>query len=314
MFIISVTTGGFIATCVTHFSPASLNVTPRPLKKLYTCWNQENKLLNEKESNVKINKKDLVDSSFVKSDNKVDEEILKEEKLPEISESTKNVIDNLSISGGDFAGVFENLKSGLSAPLSGMGTAFSSSLFGLAGSLVLGFLDLQASQSQNRFYNDLEEWLSSYTRLSSGSGIGEGDQSVPAYVQALLEQTADSLENLQRTISRSEESRGSAQNTLMALVDKLSILTDQMKAEQGLMVKLAENQMEIRPVLQSLTNHLENQESGLDEASRGHLRNLDNYVVRLLAELSEGRNQTVAELRSEIKLLARTIAAMADGR
>ena len=223
-------------------------------------------------------------------------------------------IGSLSLAAGDFGSVFSDLKLGLQSPLNGMAIAFSSSLFGLSGSLVLGFLELQASQAQNRFYNDLEEWLSSYTRLSSGSGIGEGDQSVPAYVQALLEQTADSLENLQRTISRSEESRGSAQNTLMALVDKLSILTDQMKAEQGLMVKLAENQMEIRPVLQNLNNHLESLESGLDEASRGHLRNLDNYVVRLLAELSEGRNQTVAELRSEIKLLARTIAAMADGR
>ncbi len=223
-------------------------------------------------------------------------------------------IGSLSLAAGDFGSVFSDLKQGLQSPLNGMAIAFSSSLFGLSGSLVLGFLELQASQAQNRFYNDLEEWLSSYTRLSSGSGIGEGDQSVPAYVQALLEQTADSLENLQRTISRSEESRGSAQNTLMALVDKLSILTDQMKAEQGLMVKLAENQMEIRPVLQNLNNHLESLESGLDEASRGHLRNLDNYVVRLLAELSEGRNQTVAELRSEIKLLARTIAAMADGR
>jgi hypothetical protein len=129
-----------------------------------------------------------------------------------------------------------------------------------------------------------------------------------------LEQTADSLENLQRTISRSEEGRGSAQNTMMALVDKLSILTDQMKAEQGLMVKLAENQMEIRPVLQNLNNYLETQQGGLDEASKGHLRNLDNYVVRLLEELSAGRDQTVAELRSEIKLLARTIAAMADRR
>jgi len=223
-------------------------------------------------------------------------------------------IGSLSLAVGDFGSVFSDLKQGLQSPLNGMAIAFSSSLFGLSGSLVLGFLELQASQAQNRFYNDLEEWLSSYTRLSSGSGIGEGDQSVPAYVQALLEQTADSLENLQRTIYRSEESRGSAQNTLMALVDKLSVLTDQMKAEQGLMVKLAENQMEIRPVLQNLNNHLESLESGLDEASRGHLRNLDNYVVRLLAELSEGRDQTVAELRSEIKLLARTIAAMADGR
>ena len=63
-----------------------------------------------------------------------------------------------------------------------------------------------------------------------------------------------------------------------------------------------------------MNNHLENQQMGMDEVSRGHLRNLDNYVVRLLEELSEGRNQIVAELRSEIKLLARTIAAMADDR
>ena len=223
-------------------------------------------------------------------------------------------IGSLSLAAGDFASIFSDLKQGLQSPLNGMAIAFSSSLFGLAGSLVLGFLELQASQAQNRFYNDLEEWLSSYTRLSSGGGLGEGDQSVPAYVQALLEQTADSLENLQRTISRSEEGRGSAQNTMMALVDKLSVLTDQMKAEQGLMVKLAENQMEIRPVLQNLNNYLETQQVGLDEASKGHLRNLDNYVVRLLEELSAGRDQTVAELRSEIKLLARTIAAMADRR
>jgi len=223
-------------------------------------------------------------------------------------------IGSLSVAAGDFGTIFSDLKDGLQSPLNGMSIAFSSSLFGLAGSLVLGFLELQASQAQNRFYNDLEEWLSSYTRLSSGSSLSEGDQSVPAYVQALLEQTADSLENLQRTISRSEDSRGSAQNTMMALVDKLSILTDQMKAEQGLMVKLAENQMEIRPVLQNLSNHLEGQEFGLDEASRTHLRNLDVYVMRLLEEMNEGRNQTVAELRSEIKLLARTIAAMADER
>ena len=93
-------------------------------------------------------------------------------------------------------------------PLSGMGTAFSSSLFGLSGSLVLGFLELQAGQANNRFFQDLEEWLSGVTRLGGGGPIGEGgDQSVPAYIQALLEQTADSLENLQRTLARGEEGR-----------------------------------------------------------------------------------------------------------
>ena len=74
--------------------------------------------------------------------------------------SVGDVIRNLSISGNDIALVFNDLKAGLEAPLDGMGTAFSSSLFGLAGSLILGFLDLQAGQAQNAFYNDLEEWLS----------------------------------------------------------------------------------------------------------------------------------------------------------
>ncbi len=86
-----------------------------------------------------------------------------------------------------------------------MGTAFSSSLFGLGGSLVLGFLDLQAAQAQNRFFNDMEDWLSRSTRLSSGALSVDGEQSVPAYLQALLEQTAESLEPLQRTLARGEE-------------------------------------------------------------------------------------------------------------
>ena len=142
------------------------------------------------------------------------------------------------------------MKQGLDAPLSGMGTAFSTSLIGLSGSLVLGFLDLQAVQAQNVFYNDLEDWLSAQTRISAGTGVGEsGDQSVPAYIQALLEQTADSLDNLQRVIARGEESRIASNNNLRALTERLSTLADQMKTEQSLMLKLAENQMEMEPIL-----------------------------------------------------------------
>ena len=218
-------------------------------------------------------------------------------------------IGGLSVESGDFANLFDTLQKGLRAPLTGMGTAFSSSLFGLSGSLVLGFLDLQASQAQNRFYNDLEEWLASYTRLSSG-GIGDGEQSVPAYVQALLEQSADTLDELQRTMARGEDSRASANATLLALAEKLAMLTDQMRAEQNLLAKLAEGQIEMKPVLQRLAVAAESDHGGLDEASRNHLRNLDVYVMRLLEETSEGRNQVVHELRSEIKLLARTIAAL----
>jgi hypothetical protein len=102
-------------------------------------------------------------------------------------------IADLSGSSADPAALFGQLQRGLERPLSGMGTAFSSSLFGLAGSLVLGFLELQAGQAHNRFLNELEEWLSGVTRLSSMGSVGDGEQSVPAFIQALLEKTADSL-------------------------------------------------------------------------------------------------------------------------
>lgn len=80
------------------------------------------------------------------------------------------VIGGLTVGSKDFAAVFGELKAGLQQPLSGMGTAFSSSLFGLGGSLVLGFLDIQASHAQNRFFNGLEEWLSGVTQLIDEPG------------------------------------------------------------------------------------------------------------------------------------------------
>ena len=228
--------------------------------------------------------------------------------LLETVNSVGTTVKGLSASEGDFQALFANLQAGLAAPLSGMGTAFSSSLFGLAGSLVLGFLELQAGQAQNRFYNDLEEWLSSLTRLSSGA-LAEGDQSVPDYVSALLEQTADSLSNLQRTLSSGEESRVTANATLLALADKLATLTDQMRAEQDLLVKLVETQTEVKPVLERLTEATDKMaDGGLDEASRTHLRNIDVYTARLLEESAQGRSELVDGIRSELKVLARTVA------
>ena len=232
--------------------------------------------------------------------------------LLETVASIRDVIGGLSIGSGNMAKVFSDLKSGLTAPLAGMGTAFSSSLFGLGGSLALGFLDLQASQAQHRFYNDLEDWLSSLTRLSSGALSLDGDQSVPAYVQALLEQSAESLENLQRTLARGEESRISANSNLMALVDKLGTLTDHMQIEQSLMKKLAEGHMEMKPILARLAEATAPGAANLDEATRAHIRNLDVYMARLLEDLSAGREETIQQVRSEIKLLARTIAAVAE--
>lgn len=231
--------------------------------------------------------------------------------LLETVRSVGGVIGGLNVGGSDLAGAFANLKSGLESPLAGMSTAFSSSLFGLAGSLVLGFLDLQAGQAQNRFYNDLEEWLSTYTRLSGG-GLGDGgDAPVPVYIQALLEQTADSLENLQRILARGEESRIGANSTLTALTDRLGLLGDQMKAGQMLMLRLAENQLELKPALARLGDIAEGA-VGHDDALRGHLRNIEAYTARLIEDLAQGRAQSVQELRGEIRILARTIAALAE--
>jgi hypothetical protein len=214
--------------------------------------------------------------------------------LLETVRSVGGVIGALDVTASDVARAFADLKAGLESPLHGMATAFSSSLFGLAGSLVLGFLDLQAGQAQNRFYNDLEEWLSTHTRLSSGSLAEAGEGSVPAYLQALLEQTADSLESLQRLLTRSEENRIASNTTLASLAERLGTIGEHMNAGQGQMIRFAESSL------------------GQNEAVRTHLRAIEGYMARLNEELAEGRAQSVAELRNEIRLLARTIAALAD--
>src|SRR5215813_1423324 len=99
--------------------------------------------------------------------------------------SVGGAIDSIDTNAADNVTMFSDLKAGLAAPLKGMGTAFSSSLLGLAGSLVLGFLELQASHAHNRFYNELEEWLSGITELTPGTVAG--DQASRQLYGALLD-------------------------------------------------------------------------------------------------------------------------------
>lgn len=213
--------------------------------------------------------------------------------------------------GEDLPAVFAALQKGLGAPLVGMGTAFSSSLFGLAGSLVLGFLELQSTQAQHRFFQDVEDWLSGQARLSgSGGGLETGDQSIPAYVQALLEQTAENLDALRHTVETAEDGRRLASANLTALAERLGALTDQMQADQQVMLRLAEGQSEMRQVLTRLGEARRG--DGFDDSAKAHLRNIDLHLGRLVDEGAMGRSQAVQEIRNEIKILTRTIAAMAD--
>jgi hypothetical protein len=230
--------------------------------------------------------------------------------LLETTSAVSDVIASLNTST-DTGTLFNDLQKNLKAPLAGMGTAFGTSLFGLAGSLVLGFIDLQSNAAQNRFYNELEEWLSGVTRVGSGGPIGDGEQPVPAYIQALLEQTADNLENFQRTVQRSEESRASGNVALTTLGERLSQLTETMRAEQSLMLRIAEAQVDMKPALLRFADAA-TRSGGGDEQLRTSLKSIETILGRLLDETAAGRTQLTQDIRNEFRLLARTIAALAE--
>ena len=233
--------------------------------------------------------------------------------LLETINAVANVISDLSLTNNDMVGMFDELKVGLAAPLSGMGTAFSSSLFGLAGSLVLGFIDLQATQAQNSFYNDMEEWLSGLTRLSSTEAptmqLGEVSSSppLPAYVQAMLHQTAENIDQLRQTVYRTEENRHQLAQAITQLNDRLGALGDHVQVQDQTLRQLIDaHERSFQPLLQG-------REGGgmLDEATRQHIRNTDVKLTQLIEEMARGREEATRELKSEIKLLSRTIAIAA---
>ena len=206
--------------------------------------------------------------------------------------SVSDVIGGLSVGSGDINAMFEQLKGGLARPLHGMGTAFSSSMFGLSGALVLGFLDLTAGQAQNRFFNELEEWLAGLTRVSSGV-LGDGDAAIPVYVQALLEQTAENMEALQRTLGRGEEGRIAANQAVLALTERLTDLSESLRGTHAALARLAERE---------------------DGGTTQLLRQIDASLQRLSLEFGQAQGQAANDLRQDLRLLTRTIAARGDER
>lgn len=219
--------------------------------------------------------------------------------------SVSDVIASMSMGNGDMNAMFDQLKLGLARPLAGMGTAFSASMYGLSGALVLGFLDLTAGQAQNRFFNELEEWLASLTRLSSGA-LAESDASVPVYVQALLEQTAENMENLQRVLTRDEDNRAQISHAVVSLSERLGQLAETMRANQQLMLRIAESQAMLGPALQRFAD------AKAGNPENEHLRNIEFHLQRLVAEGEQGRTRAVTDLRNDLRLLTRTVAALAE--
>jgi hypothetical protein len=164
--------------------------------------------------------------------------------------SVGGVIKNLQV-GGEAGAIFENLREGLAAPLGGMGISFSSSLFGLAGSLVLGFLDLQMSQAQNRFYTDLEDWLSttvSDLEVEPDARFSPASGAVGTEVKA-------ALDHLRAAISETGSSK--AATTAMAnLAEAIQGLVKHMRTEQQMIRDWVESQAEQQRDIQRLLDRI----------------------------------------------------------
>ena len=160
------------------------------------------------------------------------------------------VINNLKV-GGDANATFDSLREGLAAPLSGMGISFSSSLFGLAGSLVLGFLDLQMSQAQNRFHTELEDWLATTVHDLSGVGDGEG-----GLVGSNSADMRGAIERLREAIASSGSNKA-ATNAMANLAEAIQGLVHHMRTEQQMIRdwvdSQAEQHREIRKLLELMS-------------------------------------------------------------
>jgi len=206
-----------------------------------------------------------------------------------------DAINGLQVAAGDPISMFARLKGSIEGPLKGMSTAFGASLFGLSGSLVLGFLELQASQAQGRFHSELEEWLARATSLSSPLTAVAGG-AVPAYVEALLERNAEGTDNLVRVLQRVEESRLSAAAANTALIERLASLAETMRAQQNLLARFTELSIELRAAVARLSDR-SGQEADR-EALAMHQRNVEAHLSRLIEETARHRGALADEVRA----------------
>ncbi|MEM6888408.1 MAG: biopolymer transporter ExbB [Pseudomonadota bacterium] len=215
--------------------------------------------------------------------------------------------------------VFNRLMTGLEAQLGGMGVAFASSLLGLAGSLIVGLLELFAGHGQNRFYRELEEWLSTITRVGFSSGEeATGDQNV---MVAVIDHMSEQMDNLQSMLAQTEQSRSQVDERLTALASAMDQMVRQMKSpesDNSAMEQLVESQERIAAgqermiagqerfaaLLEAQRNAEEDAGGeGIDAESRMRLRSIDVQMLRILEEISAGRQESMAELRMDLAKL-----------
>ncbi|MGB5866148.1 MAG: biopolymer transporter ExbB [Sulfitobacter sp.] len=204
--------------------------------------------------------------------------------------------------------VFNRLMTGLESQLSGMGVAFASSLLGLAGSLIVGLLELFAGHGQNRFYQELEDWLSSITRV----GFASGDDNSPeqAVMAGMVDHMAEQMENMQEMFSRSEAGRADVEQRLGSLAGAIERMAVQMGDQSGssdALERIATGQERMIIALEEPREPVP-ETYGTDAESRMRLRSIDVQMLRILEEISAGRQEAMAELRQEFSHLAKALS------
>lgn len=240
--------------------------------------------------------------------------------VPAIVETIRSLAPQQGESGMD---VFSKLMKGLESQLGGMGTAFSSSLLGLAGSLVVGLLELFANHGQNRFARELEEWLSSITRVGFSSGDAEGGEA--GVTSAVLDHLAEQIEVMQSLFAQVEANRSGVEQGLLGLesglgdlrqglgdltaaVAQLGQKADAESGQTAALNRIAEGQ-------ERLIAALTGAEGGAhsDAESRMRLRSIDVQLLRILEEISAGRQESLADLRGDISALTASVRQLARG-
>jgi hypothetical protein len=184
--------------------------------------------------------------------------------LLETIQSVGKAISTLDTKAGESVAVFDELKNGLAAPLKGMGTAFSSSLLGLSGSLIIGFLELQASHAHNRFYNELEEWLSGITELTPGTSTAT-DHASRQLATAVYEmqRAVEDLSSRMRGAPMPAPAAGfaSGDDAVRDLARGVNQLVTQMRAEQKVVREWvdeqAAQQSEVTSALKDLAQNIQ---------------------------------------------------------
>ena len=195
-----------------------------------------------------------------------------------------NVVGSLDADSANFEVMMSQLRNGLDAPLSGMATAFSSSLFGLAGSLVLGFLDLQLGQAMGRFFNDLEDWLSAFAKFNDG-GARPDNVNSNALASGMSEEAARALLSLSHSIAAGEESRAQSLGQMSMMNTSLASLNEAMVDDRRLREQLAQ----LNANILQLSADLQRDRTQQTSIVASELRALSSSITKLVSEKTEPR-------------------------